>query len=150
MELEACASNLIAQAYKAQQEAEVAFEEVAVAGEAQWVEVQAGFKVLRQLLLQLEPSFNIQSLEALVTPEIVEIVVAKVKAKVAIKQKVEAGKEATAEEGTAAEVAAGREVAVQGVAVTGEATQEIAIEQEPEGAIEEVKTMGVTLEDRVS
>lgn len=39
--------------------------------EAQEISLQAGFKVLCQVLLQLKPGFNIKSLDALVTIEIV-------------------------------------------------------------------------------
>lgn len=39
--------------------------------------VQAGFQVLRQLLLQLELGFNIRALEAFITLEIIKAVAVK-------------------------------------------------------------------------
>lgn len=55
-ELETYNSSLHEEVLKAQKEATAAYEQ---ANKAQSVGVQARFQILRQLLLQLEPSFNI-------------------------------------------------------------------------------------------
>lgn len=55
-ELEARVSSLNMQVLDAQQEAKATYKE---ANKAQGIRVQVGFRVLRKLLLKLEPSFDI-------------------------------------------------------------------------------------------
>lgn len=58
----------------------------AIIDEVWGLSIQIGFKVFRQLLLQLNPSFDIQALEALVTLETMDATFAKAKDKMATRQ----------------------------------------------------------------
>lgn len=66
---------------EAQREA-IATKDVAAvtADEAQEIGLQANFKVLHQVLLQLKPGFNIKSLDAFVTTKIVDAAILEAKA----------------------------------------------------------------------
>lgn len=55
-----------------------------VADEAQGIDIQAGFKVFCQLLLQLNLSFNIQALKAFITTEVVDATLTKAETKVEV------------------------------------------------------------------
>lgn len=55
---------------------------IATTDKAQGITIQVGFKVFRQLLLQLNLDFNIQALEALVTIEVMDAALIEAEAEV--------------------------------------------------------------------
>lgn len=77
---------------------------LAAADDAQETSLQAGFKVLRQVLLQLKLGFNVQTLDKLVTIEIVDVVVLEVEAKHEADQRDEGDKDLTTHEGNVVRV----------------------------------------------
>lgn len=107
-------------------------------GEAQVIGVQAGFKVLYKLLLQLEQIFNIQALKVFATPKIVKAIVTKAE--------VAATREARVREGVATE---GVSVA-KGADVISEAPQEIAPEVALERENEEAEMTKAMSKDRIN
>lgn len=110
--LEVDASYLATQVLEAQQKAKATFAVTATASKAQGIKVQVGFKVLRQLLLQLEPSFDMRALKVLITLVIMKATFAEAEADTAADSEAGASEEVIVEEGTAKEVVANKEVAI--------------------------------------
>lgn len=72
--------------FEKQNEAAATTEAVAIVEEPQGFDIQMGFKVFCQLLLQLDFDFNIQALKALITPEAVDVTITKAEGEVTASQ----------------------------------------------------------------
>lgn len=92
-ELDTQAIYITAQVLEAQGEV------ATIADNAQGVGIQVGFKVFHQLLLQLDPNFNIKALEGFVTLKAVDAAIMEVEDEVAT------GHEGAVDEGTVGEEA---------------------------------------------
>lgn len=151
-ELKSHNSSFQAEVLEAREEATATLEE---ASEAQGVGVQARFRILRQLLFQLEPSFDIRAFKAFVTAELIQNVVAKAMAEAtgerggaseeptleeAVVPKVAEGKEAVVEKDATPEVAVGKDLAPS--EATPKVTPEAVLEEASGGAKAAEATIG--------